>query len=209
MAVSLTHSRRCPSALTPLFLRRLSLHRCHQFLQRRQRLLGMRAGFRLAALAAEEHRLALDDRLEGRAVRAERARLVDDTHPLQLHEPPVLRAELGQVGKLVADLFRFLGAGETAELKTHAGLNTALFLLRGGGVLNTSQGLEGEAKIALLDSKGELLKFEAKQDSVLLALQGEAINEPVASYGPFVMNTREELAQAVEDYRAGRMGHLR
>jgi redox-sensitive bicupin YhaK (pirin superfamily) len=100
-------------------------------------------------------------------------------------------------------------AGETAELKTHAGLNTALFLLRGGGVLNTSQGLEGEAKIALLDSKGELLKFEAKQDSVLLALQGEAIDEPVASYGPFVMNTREELAQAVEDYRAGRMGHLR
>ena len=69
--------------------------------------------------------------------------------------------------------------------------------------------LEGEAKIALLDAAGELIRFEAKHESKLLVLNGEAIHEPVASYGPFVMNTREELAQAVEDYRAGKMGHLR
>jgi Pirin C-terminal cupin domain len=69
--------------------------------------------------------------------------------------------------------------------------------------------LEGEAKIALLDASGESIQFEAKQDSQLLVLNGEAIHEPVASYGPFVMNTREELAQAVEDYRAGKTGRLR
>jgi redox-sensitive bicupin YhaK (pirin superfamily) len=100
-------------------------------------------------------------------------------------------------------------AGEVAELSVPAGFNTAVFLLRGSVVLNSSQALEGEAKIALLDAKGELLKIEAKQDSLLLALGGQPIDEPVASYGPFVMNTREELAQAVEDYRAGKMGHLR
>jgi redox-sensitive bicupin YhaK (pirin superfamily) len=101
-----------------------------------------------------------------------------------------------------------VNAGEIAELKTPAGYNTAVFLLRGGGVLGSTREFEGEAKIALLDSTGDVVRFEAKQDSLLLVLNGEAIHEPVASYGPFVMNTREELAQAVEDYRAGKMGHL-
>jgi hypothetical protein len=101
-----------------------------------------------------------------------------------------------------------LKAGETAEFQSPSGLNTALFLLHGGGTLNGTQELAGEAKIALLDAEGDALQFAAKQDSMLLALQGQAIDEPVASYGPFVMNTREELAQAVADYRAGKMGRL-
>jgi len=100
-----------------------------------------------------------------------------------------------------------VNAGETAELQTPAGFSTAVFLLRGGGLLNSTP-LEGEAKIALLEASGESIQFDATQDSQLLVLNGEAIHEPVASYGPFVMNTREELAQAVEDYRAGKMGRL-
>ncbi len=100
-----------------------------------------------------------------------------------------------------------VNAGEIAELPAPAGFNTAVFLLRGGGVLNALP-LQGEAKIALLDASGESIRFEARRDTQLLVLNGEAIHEPVASYGPFVMNTREELAQAVEDYRAGKMGRL-
>jgi redox-sensitive bicupin YhaK (pirin superfamily) len=49
---------------------------------------------------------------------------------------------------------------------------------------------------------------QATADSRLLIMSGEPILEPIARYGPFVMNTREELVQAVEDYQAGRMGHL-
>jgi redox-sensitive bicupin YhaK (pirin superfamily) len=101
-----------------------------------------------------------------------------------------------------------VNAGETAELDTREGFNTAVFLLRGAGVLNSTHTLEGEAKIATLGAAGERVQFEATQDSLLLVLNGEAIHEPVASYGPFVMNTRAELAQAVEDYRAGKMGRL-
>jgi redox-sensitive bicupin YhaK (pirin superfamily) len=101
-----------------------------------------------------------------------------------------------------------LTAGQTASLELPAAFNTAVFLLRGGVALNSSSIVEGEAKIALLDRDGELLTIEARQDSVLLVLSGESIDEPVASYGPFVMNTRAELAQAVDDYRAGKMGRL-
>jgi hypothetical protein len=98
-------------------------------------------------------------------------------------------------------------AGETAELKVPSGFNTAVFLLKGSVELN-SRAIEGEAVIALLEPDGDLLTLTAKQDSSLLVLNGEAIDEPVASYGPFVMNTRAELSQAVDDYRAGKMGRL-
>jgi len=101
-----------------------------------------------------------------------------------------------------------INAGESAKLNLPAGFNTAVFLLRGAVELNSSRVVEGEAKIALLETDGDLLLIDARQDSVLLVLSGQAIDEPVASYGPFVMNTRAELAQAVDDYRAGKMGHL-
>ena len=48
----------------------------------------------------------------------------------------------------------------------------------------------------------------AEEDATILVMAGESINEPVARYGPFVMNTKAELVQAVNDYNAGKMGHL-
>jgi hypothetical protein len=60
----------------------------------------------------------------------------------------------------------------------------------------------------LFGHKGERVVLHAEEDSTMLILGGEPINEPIARYGPFVMNTQSELVQAVEDYQAGRMGHL-
>jgi redox-sensitive bicupin YhaK (pirin superfamily) len=99
-------------------------------------------------------------------------------------------------------------AGETAEITVPPGFNTAIFLRRGSVELNSTHVVEGEAKLALLGAEGDVVKLAARQDSLLLVLNGKPIDEPVASYGPFVMNTREELAQAVADYRAGKMGRL-
>ncbi|MGH9720433.1 MAG: pirin family protein, partial [Bryobacteraceae bacterium] len=101
-----------------------------------------------------------------------------------------------------------LKKGTRTELPLPAGQNAALFLLKGDVLVNSTEALAGESKLALLDPKGESVTLEARADSTLLVLGGEPIREPVASHGPFVMNTREELMQAVEDYRAGRMGHL-
>ena len=101
-----------------------------------------------------------------------------------------------------------LAAGRKAELNLQAGFHTALVLLKGNLLLNGAQTLEGEAKIATFDAQGEQVGIEAREDTSFLVLNGEPIREPVASYGPFVMTTEAELRQAVEDYRARRMGHL-
>ena len=99
-------------------------------------------------------------------------------------------------------------AGSRGELKLPAGQNAAIVLLRGDVVVNGSTTLQGDAKIAPLSPSGESVVLEAKAETLLLVLSGEPINEPVASYGPFVMNTQAELRQAFADYQAGRMGHV-
>jgi hypothetical protein len=94
-----------------------------------------------------------------------------------------------------------------AELRLPAGHNSAVVLLRGALAVNRTL-LKGQAQMALLSPSSESVLLEAQQESLVLVLSGEPINEPIASYGPFVMNTRAELAQAFEDYRTGQMGHL-
>jgi redox-sensitive bicupin YhaK (pirin superfamily) len=87
------------------------------------------------------------------------------------------------------------------------GYNTALFVLQGAVKADGLQELK-EAELAVYGGKGTLVTVDATADSRLLVMSGEPIHEQIARYGPFVMNTREELVQAVEDYQAGRMGHL-
>jgi len=100
-----------------------------------------------------------------------------------------------------------LKAGERVELTVPEGHNTAVVLRRGDAAVNGAK-LTGEARIATLGREGDTVTIEATADSELVLLSGEPINEPVASYGPFVMNTREEIMQAVQDFQSGRFGQL-
>ncbi|MGH8532303.1 MAG: pirin family protein [Gammaproteobacteria bacterium] len=100
-----------------------------------------------------------------------------------------------------------LKASHQAELTLPAGYNAGIFLLQGNIVLNGSDSIH-EAELALIDAPGERISIDVKEDATLLVLNGEPIHEPVAREGPFVMNTQEELVQAVNDYRTGKMGHL-
>jgi len=101
-----------------------------------------------------------------------------------------------------------LKAGEKVEIPLPEGHNASIVLRKGDVFIDGAHSLMGEARIATLSPSGSGVVVEAKEDSTLLVLSGEPIQEPVASYGPFVMNTREELVQAMEDYKAGKMGQL-
>ena len=58
------------------------------------------------------------------------------------------------------------------------------------------------------DRKGEAVRIDASSDANLIVLSGEPFDEPIVGYGPFVMNTQDEIRRAITDYQSGRMGHL-
>lgn len=101
-----------------------------------------------------------------------------------------------------------LKEGEEVRLALPEGNNAALVLRKGNVLVNGETALEGEARIATLSIEGGEVTLQPAVDTTLLVLSGEPILDPVASYGPFVMNTEEELEQAVSEYRSGKMGFL-
>ncbi|MEZ6067041.1 MAG: pirin family protein [Planctomycetaceae bacterium] len=99
-----------------------------------------------------------------------------------------------------------LKEGRTLRTAVPAG-HTAVLVVQSGQVeLNGTQ--VRAVELAELDRSGTELLLKADQDARLLLLTGEPIGEPVVGQGPFVMNTREEIAQAVRDYQSGKMGRL-
>jgi quercetin 2,3-dioxygenase len=100
-----------------------------------------------------------------------------------------------------------LKAGKLVSLALPEGHNTAIFVLQGRASVNGSQ-MAGQAELIVCRREGSRVTVEAQENSRLLVMAGEPIEEPIARYGPFVMNTKAELVQAVNDYQAGKMGHL-
>ena len=94
------------------------------------------------------------------------------------------------------------------ELQLPENYNVAIHVAQGEIALNDTKGLKAK-RIAKLSQQGEWVSV-ATQGGVtrLLILGGEPINEPIASYGPFVMNTQAEIMQTLQDYQSGKMGFL-
>ncbi len=99
-----------------------------------------------------------------------------------------------------------LEAGASVELPVPASFNAYVYAVRGSGHSSST----GFAKNQLVEYRGDGggVQVTASDDLDFLLLAGEPIDEPVVSWGPFVMNTREEIIQARDDYLAGRMGRL-
>jgi len=98
-----------------------------------------------------------------------------------------------------------LEAGARFEQLLPAGWMSAVVPLHGSVRMG---GTEIPADTVALLGEGAGLALEATAPVSLMLLAGEPLREPIAHYGPFVMNTQEEIQQTIQDYRLGRLGHL-
>jgi quercetin 2,3-dioxygenase len=100
-----------------------------------------------------------------------------------------------------------LQSQKQAELFLPDSHTTALLVMKGGLTVN-SEHSAAEGDLVIFRKAGEQIQLQAKEDSHLLVLSGEPIEEPIVGMGPFVMNSRAEIEQAYEDYQMGKMGEL-
>jgi redox-sensitive bicupin YhaK (pirin superfamily) len=100
-----------------------------------------------------------------------------------------------------------LRAGKSAEFPLPEGHTTAFLVLKGKVAIDDGREA-GEGDLAIFDRSGTGISLKANADAQLLVTDGEPLNEPIVGHGPFVMNTRDEIQKAFEDFQLGRMGEL-
>ena len=98
-----------------------------------------------------------------------------------------------------------LAAGRTAELPQPEGWTTLVVVASGSASVNGAEPVTGPA-VVTLSTAGEGVTVQAGSDAKLLLLSGEPIDEPVVGYGPFVMNSQQQIVQAINDFNSGRFG---
>lgn len=100
-----------------------------------------------------------------------------------------------------------LNGNQTIEIELPDGYTSALVVLKGAIKINDSEPIH-VAEFGLLERAGETVRIDTLEVAIVLLLSSEPINEPILGSGPFVMNTAEEIRQAMRDYQSGKMGQL-
>jgi redox-sensitive bicupin YhaK (pirin superfamily) len=100
-----------------------------------------------------------------------------------------------------------LRAGKRTAFSLPEGRTLALVVLAGAVRVNDAAVVR-EAQMATLARESSGVTLEANPDATVLLLSGEPIDEPIVGYGPFVMNTQQEISQAFIDFNAGKFGRM-
>lgn len=101
-----------------------------------------------------------------------------------------------------------LKAAQTQALHVPVDHNTLLVVLAGEVRVNGSQLVQDHSVVLFAQDGEALIQLEALQDTQFLVLTGKPLNEPIQGYGPFVMNTKQEIIQAFEDFNQGKFGEI-
>jgi redox-sensitive bicupin YhaK (pirin superfamily) len=101
----------------------------------------------------------------------------------------------------------FFTAGGRVEAPVPPGRNVFLYIVRGEAAVAGEAALEHH--LIELEDDGDCVELSASSDAVVLFGHAVPFNEPVVAHGPFVMNTREEIREAMLDYQSGKFGGLR
>ena len=90
--------------------------------------------------------------------------------------------------------------------------NAFAYVIDGEGLFGSESERAGDGQMVMFAANGREIRIENPADAKaaldVLLIAGVPLNEPIARYGPFVMNTEAEIHQAFEDYRLGRMGEI-
>lgn len=127
-----------------------------------------------------------------------------------------MRVIAGRYGDIVGPAHTFsplnvwdlqLNQNQEVTLQQPAGWSTALVVLEGEIKVN-GEGSAREGQLVVLSQKGETLHLAAETHAKVLLMAGEPLQEPIVGYGPFVMNTKTQIAEAVRDFNSGRFDQI-
>ena len=142
--------------------------------------------------------------------------------PISVEETPFINKTKAKISVVAGEYEGVIGVAPTItpqtllriEVRKTADINLSipenyycLIYILNGEILVNGKEVSGKQMVEFSNS-GDEISIIAKSDSRFILLSGEPINEPIASYGPFVMNTQEEIMQAFHDNQSGKMGEL-